>query len=319
VSHDIVGIGEAMLRMWVPAGERLEDASSYRVSAAGAEANVAVAAARMGARTAWLSALPDNPLGRRAAREIAAHGVDVSGVRWVEGARMGTYYVELSVPPRPITVVYDRARSAASLMGPTDVDWAKVESARVVHISGITPALSPSCLELSMEVVRRAAAAGTLVSIDVNYRKMLWEPDECRDVVTELAQNAGLIVVTAEDARDVFGIEGAPEDILDGVIGATKGTRVVVTLGARGAHWHGPEGRGSAPGYEEAQTIDRIGAGDAMAAGVLLGLLDDDLPGGVRRGIAMSALKLGIYGDQMTVTPAEVEQLLAGHDREVSR
>jgi 2-dehydro-3-deoxygluconokinase len=103
------------------------------------------------------------------------------------------------------------------------------------------------------------------------------------------------------------------------MVAATGGTRVVVTLGARGAHWHGPGGRGSAPGYEGAQTIDRIGAGDAMAAGVLLGLLEDDLPGGVRRGIAMSALKLGIHGDQLTITPAEVEQLLAGHDREVSR
>jgi 2-dehydro-3-deoxygluconokinase len=319
VSHDIVGIGEAMLRIWVPAGERLEDAPSFRISVAGAEANVAMAASRMGARTAWLSSLPNNPLGRRAAREIASHGVDVSGVHWVDGARMGTYYVELSVPPRPITVVYDRADSAASLMTASDVAWDVVESARVVHITGITPALSASCRELSLEVARRAAAAGALVSVDVNYRRMLWPPEDCRRVVAELARAAGLVIVTAEDARDVFGIDGSPEDVLDGITAETGCSRAVVTLGADGSHWRGPDGRGSAPGYSGAQVIDRIGAGDSFAAGVLLGLLSDDLAGGVRRGIAMSALKLGIYGDQMTLAPHEVEQLLAGHDREVSR
>ncbi len=319
MSHDIVGVGEAMLRIWVPAGERLEDAATYRVSVAGAEANVAMAAARMGARTAWLSALPDSPLGRRAAREIASHGVDVSRVRWTGEARMGTYYVELSVPPRPITVVYDRAGSAASLMGPADIDWDVVESARLVHISGITPALSPSCRDLSFEVVRRAAAAGALVALDVNFRRMLWSAGECRDVVAELGRGAGLVIATAEDARDVFGIDGPPEHVVDGLRDLTGAPRVVVTLGSAGAHWRGPEGRGAAAGYEDAGAVDRIGAGDAFAAGVLLGLLEDDLEGGVRRGLAMAALKLGIHGDQLTVTPAEVERLIAGHEREVSR
>jgi 2-dehydro-3-deoxygluconokinase len=318
MSHDIVTIGEAMLRIWVPAGERLETAPAYRVAVAGAEANVAMAASRMGASAAWLSALPDNPLGRRAAREIAAHGVDVSGVHWTSEGRMGTYYVELSVPPRPITVVYDRADSAVSGMEPSMVDWPSVESARIAHISGITPALSPSCLRLSLEFVERARAAGALICVDVNYRRMLWEPAACREAVTDLAAEADLLIITAEDARDVFDLDGDADAVLDAITEVTTARRTVLTLGDSGAAWLGHGQRGTAPGYP-AEAVDRIGAGDAFAAGALIGLLEDDLPAGVELGLAMAALKLGIYGDQLMVTRSEVEQLMQGHDREVSR
>jgi 2-dehydro-3-deoxygluconokinase len=318
MSHDIVTLGEAMLRMWVPAGERLEDSPAYRVAVAGAEANVAMAAARMGANTAWLSSLTDNPLGRRAAREIASHGVDVSHVHWSAAGRMGTYFVELSVPPRPITVVYDRAGSAASLMDAASVAWPVVEGARILHLSGITPALSPSCLRLSQELVERARAAGVRVSIDVNYRRMLWAPEECREALIDLASGADLLIVTAEDARDVLGLDGSSDAVLDGVRSLIPTDRTVLTVGDAGAHWDDRGSRGAAPGYP-ADALDRIGAGDAFAAGVLLGLLDDDLPSGIEMGLAMAALKLGIHGDQLTVSRAEVEQLMRGHDREVSR
>lgn len=320
MTHDIVTIGEAMLRLWVPAGRRLEDAPSFAVSVAGAEANVAMAAARMGARTAWLSALPGNPLGRRAAREIASHGVDVGHIHWVDGGRMGTYFVELSVPPRPINVVYDRAGSAAAAMDASAIAWEVVEGARIVHLTGITPALSASCRTLSLEIVARARAAGALVSIDVNYRRLLWSPEECRRAMGELARHADLVIATAEDARDVFGLAGEADRILEGLVAEFGARHTVLTVGGEGAHWSSDGGsRGHSPGYAGAETVDRIGAGDAFAAGALLGLLEDDLPRGVALGVAMSALKLGIFGDQMTVTMEEVERLMEGHGREVSR
>jgi 2-dehydro-3-deoxygluconokinase len=319
MTHDIVAIGEAMLRLWVPAGRRLEDSPSIEISVAGAEANVAMAAARMGASTAWLSALPRNPLGRRASRDIAAHGVDVSHVQWVDGARMGTYYVELSVPPRPTAVVYDRAGSAAAEMTTDSISWPVVEGARIVHLSGITPALSPSCRALSREIVARAKAAGVIVSIDVNYRRMLWDPEQCREVVGSLCTSADLVVVTREDARDVFGVTGDPREVLAAMAGEFGVAHSVLTAGADGAYWSSGGETGHSPGYGDAATIDRIGAGDAMSAGILLGLLDGDLPRGVDLGVAMSALKLGIYGDQLTITPEEVERLMTGHGREISR
>ena len=318
MSHDIVGVGEAMLRLWVPAGERLETAPSFRVTVAGAEANVAMAAARMGAATAWLSALPNNALGRRAARDVARHGVDVQHVSWSDQGRMGLYFVELSVPPRPVAALYDRKNSAAASMSASDIAWPVLENARIVHISGITPALSDSMRSLSIEVVQRSRAAGAMVSVDVNYRRNLWEPAESADTIAVMARHADLLIATAEDARDVFGLDGTPETMLRGLRELSGTDRVVLTAGAEGAFWLDGSTFGSATGYA-AETVDRIGAGDAFAAGTLLGLLEGDLPGGVERGLAMAALKLGIFGDQLILTREEVDQVMQGHDREVSR
>ena len=319
MNYDIVAVGEAMLRLWVPVGERLEQAPAFRISVAGAEANVAIAAARMGARTAWLSALPRNSLGRRAAREIAAHGVDVSHVHWVDHARMGVYFIELSVPPRPTTVLYDRAGSAAALMDSDSIDWRVIEQARLVHISGITPALSDSALETSFEVVRRARRAGSLVSIDVNYRRLLWTPGECRAAVLEMARSADLLITTAEDALDVFALEGEPAEAARALAALTACRRVVVTSGSAGAYWLDGDKEGFSLGHLGAEVVDRIGAGDAFASGTLLGLLEDDLESGVERGLAMAALKLGIHGDQLWVVKEEVDRLLTGSGREVAR
>ena len=318
MSYDIVTVGEAMLRLWVPAGERLETVAAFRVTVAGAEANVAIACARMGAHTAWLSALPDNALGRRAAREVARHGVDVAHVSWSDHDRMGLYFVELSVPPRPVAALYDRKHSAAAALTTADIAWPIVEGARIVHISGITPALSDATRALSLEVVQRCRGAGVLVSIDVNYRQNLWSVDECAETILAMASYGDLLIATAEDARDVFGLDGTPETVLRDLQGLTGTNRVVVTTGADGAHWRDGPTTGSAAAYP-AEIVDRIGAGDAFAAGTLLGLLNDDLPAGIDCGLAMAALKLGIHGDQLNVTPSEVDQLIDGHNREISR
>ena len=189
----------------------------------------------------------------------------------------------------------------------------------LVHISGITPALSDSAREMSLELVQRARDAGSLVSIDVNYRSLLWEPDECRTVVTEMARSADLLIATVEDAHDVFALEGDPARVLRDLAVLTGCHRVVLTSGPAGAHWLEGDRLGSVRGHSNAEVIDRIGAGDAFAAGTLLGLVEGDLVGGVERGLAMAALKLGIYGDQVTVTKEEVEWLIRGSGREVSR
>jgi len=232
---------------------------------------------------------------------------------------MGTYFVELGVPPRPTAVVYDRAGSAAASMDVSSIEWPVVEGASVVHITGITPALSASCRELSLEVVERAAHAGAFVSVDVNYRRKLWEPHECESTIRAMAASADLLIATTEDARDVFGISGDAGDVC-GHLASELGIRhTVVTAGSGGAHWVSAGTAGHAPGYSDAETVDRIGAGDAFAAGVLLGVVAGDIPHGVEFGVAMAALKLGVFGDQLTVDREEVESLMRGHGREVSR
>ena len=294
MSHDIATVGEAMLRLSVPPGVKLEDAPAFDVTVAGSEANVAIAAARMGRSVAWISRLPRGALGRRAAREIAGHGVDVSHVTWAEDGRMGTYFVELAPPPRGTVVVYDRAGSAASAMSADDIAWQVVEQAGVVHVSGITPALSLSCRELAFEVVRRAAVS----VLDINYRARLWSTENARATLTDLAKGADVVIITEEDASDVFELAGKPDSVTSAIRDIAEGGTVILTRGANGAAWLTENGTGSAPSFP-AEVVDRIGAGDAFAAGVVIGVLENDIESGVIHGLAMAALKLGMYGDQM--------------------
>ena len=319
MSHDLVTVGEAMLRLWVPAGERLETAPTYKVTVAGAEANVAMAAARAGLSVAWLSRLPESPLGRRAAREIAGHGVNVSHVVWDPAGRMGTYFVELSVKPRSVSVIYDRAGSAAASMTPDDIAWDVVESARSVHLSGITPALSLEARATALETARRAVAAGAATIVDVNYRARLWAPDEAAEVITELCEGASIVIVTTEDARDLFSLSGTAREVATALRRRVGAATVIVTEGAGGAAWDSAHGGGSMPGYD-AVALDRIGAGDAFAAGVIIGFLDGDIGSGVGRGLAMAALKLGILGDQLVASQDEIDSVMKGApSREVRR
>src|SRR5918998_3584672 len=174
--YDLLSIGETMLRLSVPEGERLERVRQLEVWPGGAESNVAAAVARMGFRAAWVSRLPRSPLGRRVERAIHAEGVDTSNVVWTDEDRVGTYFIEYAPPPRRIEVVYDRKDSAAARMQPEQIDWPAVLDTRILHLTGITAGLSPSCLAVCERACDRAGEAGATLSIDVNYRAKLWSP-----------------------------------------------------------------------------------------------------------------------------------------------
>jgi len=315
---EVVGIGEAMIRLSVPPGERLETAEKFDVHLGGAEANVLAALAQLGRKTAWISRLPDNPLGRRAAAEMRRHGVDVEHVRWSNDDRMGLYFIEAGVSPRPTEVWYDRRDSAASSFEVDEVSWEIVETARLLHLSGITPALSPSCRDITLRAAELATQSTTMVSVDVNYRSRLWSANEAKEVLSEVCRYASVLICSAEDARDVFGISGDSEEVAARLAGAFGVHRVVVTAGAVGASWF-DRGQSSTMAAFEASIVDRVGSGDAFAAGVVAGVLDDDLEAGVQLGLAMAAIKLGLGGDQLVTTAAEVHALIQGHSRSVRR
>ena len=132
--HDLVALGEVMLRLSIPAPARFETIRQLDVQIGGAEANVAAACARLGLRAAWLSALPANPWGERIRRELTAHGVDCGQVRMLADARVGVYFLEFGTPPRPIRVLYDRRDSAFARLTPEAIDWQTVRQARCVHL-----------------------------------------------------------------------------------------------------------------------------------------------------------------------------------------
>jgi 2-dehydro-3-deoxygluconokinase len=318
--YDVVALGELMLRLASRAPTRLEQARELDVSFGGTEANVLCALARLGLRTAWISALPSNPWGERAARELKGHGVDTSQVVWRVRGRIGTYFLEYGVSPRPIRVLYDRQDSAFTTLSEDEVDWETVRHSRVVHVTGITPALGEQPRGLTERAVEEAHAGGAFVSLDVNYRAALWSPDEAQTYLESLLPRVQVLFVGAEDAHRLFGYEGEPESVIEALRRRAPKTIVALTLGEQGSlvladRLHRPSRL-----YALDSVADRVGAGDAFAAGFLYGLLTShDVQYAQDCGTALAALKCTMWGDIAVVRPGELEELMAQPDPRIRR
>jgi 2-dehydro-3-deoxygluconokinase len=315
----VATLGEALLRLSVGAGHRLDDATCFEVHVAGAEANVAFALARVGVPASWTSMLPQNALGRRVAATLAAGGVDISTVRWVEHARLGTYFVEFSRSPRATNVIYDRRASAAAGATVGDFDWDRALDATAFHVSGITFALSKSSAAVARHAITEARKRGLFVSYDVNYRHLLSAPEAAARTLIDVAPMVDLLMCRAADAELLFGIAGEMDAPARRLRERLEIEHVVVTNGATGACGVSESGSFAQPGYS-VDVIDRIGAGDAFAAGVLWGLLaESSLESGLARGAVMAALKMTVRGDLYRLGAEEVESLLAGESSEINR
>lgn len=310
---DVTTIGEIMLRLSVPIGVRIETAAQFDVLPGGAEANVMAALARLGLRTAWCGALPDSPLGRLAANHLRMAGVNLEGVHWCSEGRMGVYFVEFASPPRATQVIYDRADSCAARMTPAQVHWEYLLNTRLIHLTGITPALSSGCLEVIKETVRRARERGAALSFDVNYRARLWSAKEAVQTLAPLLEGCDLLFCNRLDAARLFGLEGPAEEAVQRLAARTHARITVMAMGAEGAvAWDGAQIYHQ-PALPTA-IVDRLGAGDGLAAGVLYGWLSGDLRLGLRYGVALAALALSQQGDMIVTTRQEVESLLAGRE-----
>ncbi|MDH5702954.1 MAG: sugar kinase, partial [Aigarchaeota archaeon] len=150
---DIVTLGEAMLRLSPPSFKRLEQATTLDVNVGGAELNVAIGVKRLGLESAWVTKLPKNQIGRLVLNKARELGVDTSHIVWSDEGRAGVYFYELGAQPRASSVLYDRKDSAACMMKPGEIDWSFLKGAKVLHTTGITPALSQSCAEAVIEAI----------------------------------------------------------------------------------------------------------------------------------------------------------------------
>jgi 2-dehydro-3-deoxygluconokinase len=302
--------GEAMLRLSPPDGGRLEEAASLDLHPAGAELNVAVALASLGIEAKWVSALPDSPLGRRVAREAAGAGIDISCVRWVPDARMGLFFVELGVPPRPVSVVYDRRDSA---FAEAESDLSGIGSGDWLVVSGVTAALGPKPAAALERAIAAARDAGATVCFDVNYRAMLWPVAEAAPRLRALVQQADVVVCSERDARGVFELSGDAEDVLHELreTCASGAHILVLTRGAQGSIALG-EGDSVHQPALEATVVDRLGVGDAFVAGLIWGLERGGLPDALRAASALAALKCTVRGDFARFRPDEVEAAMRG-------
>lgn len=314
----VTSFGEAMLRLSVPAGARLEAARQLDAHPAGAESNVLAALARLERRCGWLSALPDNALGRLVAGQLRQAGVDVTAVNWLEAGRMGVYFVEFAAPPRASQVIYDRADSCITRLHPEQINWDTLLNTRLLHLTGITPALSPGCQQIVAEAQQRARQKGVAVSFDVNYRGKLWSAATAAATLLPLMQQVDLLLCSRRDAHTLFGCDGPPQSIVEQLGNKTNARQIVVTLAEEGVTgWDGSAFHRQPA--QPVQIVDRIGAGDALAAGVLHGWLAADFAAGLRYGVTLAALALSQHGDMVITTRRELDTLVAAGAGDVVR
>jgi 2-dehydro-3-deoxygluconokinase len=305
--HDLVTFGEVLLRLSVPSPGRLETARQLDVQIGGAEANVAATGARLGLRTAWISALPVNAWGERIRRELSGHGVDCSFVRMVEGSRVGVYFVEYGADPRPIRVLYDRRDSAFAGLREDEVDWEPVRRARLVHLTGITPALGPAPRALAERALREAA----MVSFDVNYRATLWTPGEARTFAERVMPVARFLFVGREEARSVFALDGAAEATVEALTRLAPKATVTLLMGDEGSLTVDGARLVRPRRPPSVQVVDAIGAGDAYVAGFLWSALRGaDLQETVDTASAVAALKCSLWGDIAVIGAEDVRDVL---------
>lgn len=335
--HRIVSFGEIMLRLKSPANERFFQTPTLEATFGGGEANVAVSLSILGESAAFVTALPDNPIGESALRELRRYSVDTSAIKRTKG-RLGIYFLETGANQRPSSVVYDREGSCISAVKPGDFDWAAVlKGADWFHLTGITPALSLSAAEASLEALRAAKSAGVRVSIDLNYRKKLWNyGKKAPEVMRGLAAFADVIVANEEDVQSCLGIQAEHVDVTKGELGKEKyqdlagkvktefpnvGIVAITLRESRSADrngWsgimHGSGGFFSSKAYNIDDIVDRVGGGDSFSAALIYGLLNfsGDEGKALEFAVAASALKHSIPGDFNLSSKSEIENLLKG-------
>ena len=307
---EAVTIGETMLMFAPPPFHRIEYANVFMAMIGGAEANVAIGLQRLGMESGWISKLVDNPLGRKILNTIRGYGVDVSRVVLTKKGRIGIFFVEFGAEPRPLKTIYDREGSAITTLEPSEIDWEYVGRAKLLHQTGITPALSSCCRNLTLKAAEKAKEMGLKNSFDINYRSLLWKPDEARRTLSIILSNVDILISTLKDANMMLEDELPPEEAAAKMRKEYGCEVVVITLGAEGSIARSDRTyRGRA--YHSTE-VNRLGAGDAFAAGFLYGYLKKGVQAGLEYGGAMAALKFTVPVNVPVLDKEEIHDLLKG-------
>jgi 2-dehydro-3-deoxygluconokinase len=329
----IVTFGEVMLRLAPPGKLRIVQATSLDLTFGGGEANVAVSLAQLGLDAAFVTKLPKNDVAQACVNQLRGLGVDTRLV--VRGGeRIGIYFLEHGAAQRASTVLYDRAGSSIAKSNPEDFDWGTIlEGANWFHFTGITPALGDNCTTACLRAAQTAQANGLTVSCDLNFRKKLWSSERANQVMSGLMPHVDVCIANEEDAEKVFGIRAAGAEVTSGHLDHAryidvaqqlterfKFKAVAITLresfSASRNGWSGLLYIGGKPYFSrryEIDIVDRVGGGDAFAAGFIHAQVTGQAPQQViEYAAAASCLKHSIVGDYNRVSQAEVEALLKG-------
>ena len=316
----VVSFGEIMLRLSPDGYYKLFQKPELNTSFCGAEANVAVALSNFGDEAEFVTALPDNDIGRAACRELMRYGVKTDNIVYT-GDRLGIFFAEKGASQRPSKVIYDRKNSAIALADPSSFDWEKIfDGADWFHITGITPALSDSLAKISVDAVKAAKKAGLTVSCDINYRSKLWSAEKARPVMTEIMQYVDVCIGNEEDAEIVFGIKAGTTDVTKGqldtdgykkslqTVAETFGCKIVAysqrkSYSASDNGWSGiiyddEKKQVYTSAQYDIRITDRIGGGDAFASGLIYALHNNISPGhAIETAAAAGCLDQTLEGD----------------------
>ena len=335
----VVCFGELLLRLSAPGREKLLQSPQLEVRIGGAEANVGVSLSCFGHQVAAVGTVADNALGEAAAGELRRYGVDTTGLRKVAG-RMGLYFLAPGAIYRPAEVLYDRAGSAFAVAPAEAYDWpALLRGADWLHLSGVTPALGANTAAAALAAARAARTLGVKVSFDGNFRPRLWEvwKGDARAILSELMAEADLLFADYRDMGVVLGgqypqveplarIEAAAGEAfaafphLEWMACTIRQPRNVDAHALAGVLVGRDSGTALAPQEEVGPIVDRIGGGDAFAAGVLHGLIKGWAPERtIRFGLAAGCLKHSVPGDFNLVSEADVEALVGEGRFDVKR
>lgn len=331
----IVTLGEIMLRLSPPDHQRFLQASSFDINYGGAEANVAAELAQLGHDVSYVTKVPDNELGKNALATLKKLGVDCSGCA-IGGDRLGIFFLENGASIRPSRVIYDRKDSAIAKAVPEDFDFDRIfEDVDLFHISGITPVLSDTAAAVTRAAVKAAKAHGAVISFDWNFRKKLWTDriEEKQKVMAELAADADICFGNALDAQKCLGysdgvhdFENEPyencvsEEAMAAVVKQYGLKCLITTLrknySASDNGWCGSvcDGETLYQGKTyDLHIVDRVGGGDAFAAGFLHGYLTGKgMESALEWGLAAAAIKHTVPGDLNFVTEEEIRTLVEG-------
>jgi 2-dehydro-3-deoxygluconokinase len=319
----IVTFGESLLRLAPPGFERLLQSPRFAATFGGAEANVAVAVSSFGMPAVYVTVLPeDNPIADAAISQLRGFGVDTSHIVRSKG-RLGIYYMEPGANQRSSRVVYDREHSALALAKPGDIDWDRVfDGAGWFHITGITPAISASAADLALESMHSARAKGLTISCDLNYRRNLWKWGKSADLVMQdMLRAADIAIANEEHVRMILGMD-APLDVkeLTGRALSSFENLRAIAVSLRESHSASQNGWSACLNdrkefiasrrYEITHIVDRIGAGDAFAAGLIYGWLSFPTHReALDFAVAAGCLKHSVHGDFSRSTVDEINSV----------
>lgn len=332
----VVSFGEIMLRLSPDGYYKLFQKPELNTSFCGAEANVAVALSNFGDEAEFVTALPDNDIGRAACRELMRYGVKTDNIVYT-GDRLGVFFAEKGASQRPSKVIYDRKNSAIASADPSSFDWEKIfDGADWFHITGITPALSDSLAKISVDAVKAAKKAGLTVSCDINYRSKLWSAQKARPVMTEIMKYVDVCIGNEEDAEIVFGIKAGTTDVTKGqldtdgykkslqTVAETFGCKIVAysqrkSYSASDNGWSGiiyddEKKQVYTSAQYDIRITDRIGGGDAFASGLIYALHNNISPANaIETAAAAGCLDQTLEGDFCLFGINDVLDLVGGN------